>query len=306
MSENRSAGGEEGAAAEPGHSQQLAFLQQLGERVRSRRSGRGMSRKALARHADVSERYLAQLEGGKGNLSILLLRRVARALGVPLFVLIDERPDDPIDNLLLERLLERLAPAELAQARDLLLARFGASPPALRRERIALIGLRGGGKSTLGRLLGERLGRPFIELDREIENLSGMRLGEIFEMFGQETYRRAERTALETLLHKHDKFVVATGGSLVTEPATFELLLSSCFTVWVRTEPNAHMQRVIDQGDLRPMADSARAMDDLLSILKSREPLYAKADFILDTANANPEESLRALMDRLGPAPDEP
>jgi len=279
-----------------------AYLRRLGERVRTMRSRRGMSRKALARHSKVSERYLAQLEAGKGNCSIVLLRRIAGAMSVPVAELIDERPDRPVENLLLAQLLDRLAPGELTRARELLLAQFGGPSRETRRGRIALIGLRGGGKSTIGKLLGNELHVPFIELDRKIERLSGMALGEIFEMFGQETFRRMERAALEAVLAGSNRFVLATGGSLVTEPGTFELLLTSCLTVWVRATPAEHMSRVIAQGDLRPMADNARAMDDLEAILSSREPLYAKADLTLDTAGRTPAQSVRDLLQLLEPA----
>jgi XRE family aerobic/anaerobic benzoate catabolism transcriptional regulator len=173
----------------------------------------------------------------------------------------------------------------------------------LRRRRIALIGLRGGGKSTLGRLLADKLGVPFIELDREIEKRSGASLSEIFEMFGQDTFRRAEREALESVLRQHRHFVIATSGSIVTDPGTMELLLSSCFTVWVRAEPEDHMRRVIEQGDMRPMANSARAMEDLVAILKSREPLYAKAEAALVTTGKTPAQNLAELM-RVIPVPE--
>ena len=276
------------------------FLPRLGERVRTTRSRRGMSRKALARHAHVSERYLAQLETGQGNCSIVLLRRIARAMGVPVAELVDDRPERSLEMVLLDQFLDRLTQQELRDARQVLLARFGGSLGDLRRKRIALIGLRGGGKSTLGRMLAERLAIPFIELDREVERLSGASLSEIFEMFGQERFRRAERLALEGVLQQHERFVLATGGSIVTEPGTFELLISSCFTVWVRADPNEHMRRVIEQGDLRPMADNARAMDDLVSILRSREPLYARADATLLTTRKTPEQSVRELLDLLG------
>jgi XRE family transcriptional regulator, aerobic/anaerobic benzoate catabolism transcriptional regulator len=278
------------------------FLARVGDRVRMLRSRRGMSRKALARHSKVSERYLAQLEAGTGNFSIILLRRVADAISVPVAELVDDRPDRSVDYLLITQFLERLSATDLGAARDLLLARFGRTRDDQRRNRIALIGLRGAGKSTLGRALGARLGVPFIELDRVVEQQSGMALGEMFELFGQETFRRNERVALEAVLAQHARFVLATGGSLVTEPATFELLTSSCRAVWVRATPDEHMQRVIDQGDLRPMANNERAMDDLLSILSSREPLYAKADLILDTARETPEQSLGKLLELLGAA----
>jgi XRE family aerobic/anaerobic benzoate catabolism transcriptional regulator len=278
-----------------------AYLHWLGERVRVLRNQRGMTRKALAQHAKVSERYLAQLEAGLGNISIVLLRRVARAIGLPVTQLVQDSAEPPLDLVLLTQLLERLTPDQLLEARKLVTERF--SSPDEDRRRIALIGLRGGGKSTLGQLLADKLGVPFIELDREIERRSGATLSEIFDMFGQETFRRAEREALNDVLSRHRDFVVATSGSIVTEPGTLELLLSSCFTVWVRADPKEHMRRVMAQGDMRPMANSSRAMDDLISILKSREPLYAKADAALTTTGRTPEQNLAELL-RLTAVPD--
>ncbi len=272
------------------------YLHRLGERVRMLRNQRGMSRKVLAAHARVSERYLAQLEVGKGNCSIVLLRRIARAIGLPVTQLVQEGADPPLDLVLLSQFLERLPQPALAQARDLLLRHLGKTPDDVRRKRIALIGLRGGGKSTLGRLLAARLDVPFIELDREIEKRSGAPLSEIFEMFGQETFRRAEREALDDVLRQHQNFVIATSGSIVTEPGTLELLLSSCFTVWVRAQPEDHMKRVMAQGDMRPMANNTRAMEDLVSILKSREPLYAKAEAVVATTGKTPEQNLAELL----------
>jgi XRE family transcriptional regulator, aerobic/anaerobic benzoate catabolism transcriptional regulator len=273
-----------------------AYLRQLGDRVRTLRNQRGMTRKALARHAKVSERYLAQLEAGLGNGSIVLLRRIARAIGLPVTQLVHEGAEPTLDLVLLSQFLERLSPPILAEARDLLLKRFSKPSEDARRRRIALIGLRGGGKSTLGGMLAERLDVPFIELDREIERRSGATLSEIFDMFGQETFRRAEREALDDVLRQHQNFVIATSGSIVTEPGTLELLLASCFTVWVRAEPEEHMKRVMAQGDMRPMANSARAMDDLISILRSREPLYAKAEVALMTTGKTPEQNLAELL----------
>jgi XRE family aerobic/anaerobic benzoate catabolism transcriptional regulator len=272
------------------------YLRRLGERVRMLRNQRGMSRKALAKQAKVSERYLAQMESGLGNCSIVLLRRIARAIGLPLTQLVQDGAEPALDLVLLMQFLERLPTPALAQARELLMQTFSEPSEDRRRKRIALIGLRGGGKSTLGALLAERLDVPFIELNREIERRAGASLGEIFEMFGQETFRRAEREALDAILQQHSHFVIATSGSIVTEPATLELLLSSCFTVWVRAEPQDHMQRVIEQGDMRPMAHSARAMEDLVSILKSREPLYAKAEAAVTTTGKTPEQNLNELL----------
>jgi len=272
------------------------YLRQVGERVRMLRNQRGMTRKALVLHARISERYLAQLEVGKGNCSIVLLRRIARAIGVPVAQIVQEGTEPALDLVLLSQFLERLPPKALADARDLLLQHFSDPSHEQRRRRVALIGLRGSGKSTLGRLLAERLNVPFIELDREIENRSGASLSEIFDMFGQDTFRRAEREALDDVLRRHQHFVIATSGSIVTEPGTLELLLSSCFTVWVRAEPEDYMKRVMAQGDMRPMAKSARAMEDLISILRSREPLYAKADAILLTSGKTPQQNLDELL----------
>ncbi|WP_137043811.1 helix-turn-helix transcriptional regulator [Pseudolabrys sp. FHR47] len=280
-----------------------AYLHRLGERVRMLRNQRGMSRKVLARQAKVSERYIAQLESGLGNCSIVLLRRIARAIGLPVTQLVHDGSDPPLDLVLISQFLERLSPAELAEARRLLDDRFraaGADDPA-RRRRIALIGLRGGGKSTLGTLLANHLGIPFVELNREIERRAGASLGEIFDMFGQESFRRAEREALDDVLNRHEAFVLATSGSIVTEPGTLDMLLASCFTVWVKAEPQEHMKRVMAQGDMRPMANSARAMDDLISILKSREPLYARAEATITTTGKTPDQNLGELLRVIAP-----
>ncbi len=271
------------------------YLRQLGERVREARARRGMTRKLLARDSGVSERYLAQLEGGHGNISIILLRDVARAMGLPLEELVREGPERPVELALLVESLERLSPQELKEARTLLAGAFGAAMAAERRHRIALIGLRGAGKSTLGRLLSDALAVPFIELDREIERDSGLELGEIFALSGQAAFRRYERRALEAVIERHPKAVIATGGSLVSEPGTFELLLAACFTVWLRAAPEEHMGRVLAQGDMRPMAENEEAMADLRRILAGRAALYAKADAVVDTEGRSVEESLRAL-----------
>src|SRR5579863_742575 len=228
------------------------FLRQLGERVRIARSRRGMTRKILARDSGVSERYLAQLETGKGNISITLLRQVAGALNLPLADLVREGPERPVEFNLLVQTLNRLSAEELTQARQLLFRSFGSAIESERRQRVALIGLRGAGKSTLGHLLATNLAVPFIELDHEIEREIGAPLGEIFDLYGQAAYRRAEKRALEAVIDRHEQVVVATGGSLVSEPATFDLLLSACFTVWLKARPEEHMGRVFAQGDMRP------------------------------------------------------
>jgi XRE family aerobic/anaerobic benzoate catabolism transcriptional regulator len=274
------------------------YLKLLGERIRTTRAQRGMTRRILARDSGVSERYLAQLEAGQGNMSIALLRQVAQAMGVPLAELVREEPEPPIELRLAVQSLSRLSPAALAEARQLLDDRFGARAGE-RKRRIALIGLRGAGKSTLGRRLAEHLGVAFVELDREVERESGVVLGEIFDLYGQTAFRRYERQALETVLRRHERAVIATGGSLVSDAGTFELLLRSCFTIWLQATPEEHMSRVIAQGDLRPMADNAQAMDDLRRILAGRTALYAKADAVVDTSGQSVDRSFAELLARV-------
>lgn len=274
-------------------------LKALGDRVRQARARRGMTRKQLARDSGVSERYLAQIEGGEGNISVLVLRHLARALNVSADVLLFEGPEPPIELVHTVEFLRRLSMEDLALARQMLLHQFGGVDPAARHRRIALVGLRGAGKSGLGAALAERLEMPFLELDRLIEQESGLTLSLIFDFRGQSGFRRLERQCLEGVIQRHPRFVIATGGSLVSEPATFERLLSSCFTVWLRASPEEHMQRVIAQGDMRPMSNNRDAMSDLKRILAEREVLYSKADIQLDTAGRTFEESLDALIQAL-------
>jgi XRE family transcriptional regulator, aerobic/anaerobic benzoate catabolism transcriptional regulator len=282
---------------------EAAYLRLLGERIREARARRGMTRKLLARDSGVSERYLAQLEAGQGNISIALLRQVAQAMGLPLADLVREEPDRPVELTLLIQTLSRLPPKELQEARRLLADAFGPAVESERRHRIALIGLRGAGKSTLGMLLARDLGVPFIELDREIERDCGTQLAEVFDLYGQAAFRRYERRALEAVIERHDRAVIATGGSIVSEPATFDLLLSACYTVWLTAAPEEHMSRVMAQGDYRPMAGNAEAMEDLRQILRGREALYRKADAVVDTAGKTVDQSLRELEAATNPSP---
>jgi XRE family aerobic/anaerobic benzoate catabolism transcriptional regulator len=271
------------------------YLSLLGDRVRTLRSRRGMTRKILAHNSGVSERYLAQLESGDGNISIMLLRQVAEAMGVPLEDLVTEAPERSVELNLLIEFACRLTPDQLTSARRQLGAAFGTGTSDQRRHRIGLIGLRGAGKSTLGKMLAESKGLPFVELTKEVEHDAGMALAEIMALGGQSMYRRFERRALERVLADHDKLVIATGGGLVAEPANYDALLSNCFTVWITAAPEDHMSRVITQGDRRPMADNPEAMDDLRLILKERATLYAKADARLDTEGKSVASSLAEL-----------
>jgi XRE family aerobic/anaerobic benzoate catabolism transcriptional regulator len=275
------------------------FLDQLGQRVRTMRALRGMSRKVLARVSGISERYIAQLESGKGNVSIVLLRRVSNAMGAHLEDLIpaaDLAPDWPV----IRDLLRKATPSQIAQAKDVL-AGQGATSHRTSFSGIALIGLRGAGKSTLGKILAKKIGWNFVELNKEIEAENGLSVAEIIALYGQEGFRRMEQTALNQLLARKELMVLATGGGIVSEPLTFDLILSSFYTIWLKAEPEEHMGRVRKQGDLRPMADDRSAMAELRNILVSREPLYARASATVDTAGLSVDAAATRLIDAVRP-----
>lgn len=262
-----------------------AFLSAMGDRVRAIRTRRGMTRKRLAHAAGVSERHLANLETGQGNASVTLLRQLANALGATIAELVGEDGSGSAEWSSIRELLRDRDEATLSRARKALVGLFGPkSADPGRSGRIALVGLRGAGKSTLGRMLADDLRAPFVELDRVIERIAGCNVGEIHSLYGAAAFRRYEFRALEETIASHPHAVIATGGGLVTEPVTFDLLLSRCFTVWLRASPEDHMKRVIAQGDLRPMAGNAEAMQDLKRILAAREAAYARADLTVDTS----------------------
>ena len=273
------------------------FLLALGERVRELRARRGMTRKAVALAADVSERHLANLEYGMGNASILVLLQVARALQCELSELLGDVTTSSPEWLLIRELLAGRSEADLRQARQALGELFQ-DPGAARRARgtrIALIGLRGAGKSTLGRRLADDLGYAFIELSREIEQFAGCGIHEIHNLYGTHAYRRYERRALEEALQIYPEVVIATPGGLVSDAANFNLLLEHCLTIWLQADPLDHMARVRAQGDLRPMAASGEAMEDLKRILAGRAAFYAKADLRLDTSQGSEDEVFARL-----------
>jgi XRE family aerobic/anaerobic benzoate catabolism transcriptional regulator len=270
------------------------FLLFLGKRVRELRNRRGMTRKMTAREADVSERHLAQLETGEGNVSIVLLRRIAEALNVSLVELFAPEVEEPAEKQKIQRFLQRLPAHRLEDAVFRLQREFGQQEKA-RRKRIALIGLRGAGKSTLGAKLGREMKMPFIELDHEIEKDKGMPLAEIFSLYGQSGYRAIEKRTLERVLRENDKAVISVGGGIVSEKETYEYLLSHCYAIWIKAQPEEHMARVIAQGDFRAMAGSDQAMEDLRRILEAREPLYRKADMSVDTSGDSVEASFAKL-----------
>ena len=272
---------EEGLPQEPKN----PFLAALGERVRSLRARRGMTRKATALAAEVSERHLANLEYGVGNASILVLLQVANALQCSLGELIGDVTTSSPEWLMIRELLEQRDDATLQRVRVAIGEMLGTGGGnAARSSRIALIGLRGAGKSTLGQMLADDLGFPFVELSREIEKFAGCSVAEIQALYGVNAYRRYERRALEETIQTHPEAVIATPGGLVSDAATFNLLLGHCTTVWLKADPEDHMQRVMAQGDLRPMAASKEAMDDLKGILAGRAAFYSKAQFKVDTS----------------------
>ena len=262
------------------------FLAALGERVRALRARRGMTRKAVAQAAEVSERHLANLEYGEGNVSILLLLQVAHALQSSLAELLGDVTTQSPEWLLIRELLERRDEATLRKVRIALADMLGTGASGGPRSNcIALIGLRGAGKSTLGQMLADDLGYPFVELSREIEKFAGCSVSEIQGLYGQNAYRRYERRAVEEAIQIYPEAVLATPGGLVSDAATFNLLLAHCTTVWLQADPEDHMNRVRAQGDLRPMAASHEAMEDLKTILAGRSAFYSKAQLRVNTSD---------------------
>jgi XRE family aerobic/anaerobic benzoate catabolism transcriptional regulator len=279
-------------------SQEKATLSELGGRVRAWRARRGMTRKQLAADSGLSERFLADVEAGKGNVSINSLEAAARALNISILELLQDAPQPALARV--QALLARLDDAQLDHAYALVAATFGAGDERGREKRIALIGLRGAGKSTLGAQLAAQRGVPFVELDREIEREAGTSMNEILLLHGQAGYRRYERRALLRIADDHgDGVVMTTGGSIVSERETFDLLQSRFYCVWLKASPEEHMSRVVAQGDMRPFdatrGASSEAMEDLRRILASREALYARADAVVDTAARTEKQSLKDL-----------
>jgi XRE family transcriptional regulator, aerobic/anaerobic benzoate catabolism transcriptional regulator len=275
------------------------YLVRVGERVRATRDRLGLTRKALSQASGISERYLADLEVGAGNASLIVLRRVASALSLDMETLLADRTDRSPELSAIVDLLAHLTPADLAQARNLVTRAYPARShsPA---KRIALIGLRGAGKSTIGRALAQKLNLPFVELDREIERAAGMELSEIFALQGKDAYRQLEMRCLEAVIDQHSHVVIATGGGLVTEPAAYELLLATCQVIWLKAAPESHMARVMAQGDLRPISGHPQAMDDLRAILEDRQPLYARAHLTIETTDTTHEQAVRAVAKAVG------
>ncbi|PUE52475.1 helix-turn-helix transcriptional regulator [Limnohabitans sp. 2KL-51] len=272
------------------------FLEALGERVRTLRSRKGMTRRAVAVAADVSERHLANLEYGTGNVSVLVLLQVAQALQCSLAELLGDVTTTSPEWLLIRELLSKRSEADLRRARVQLSDMFGEGGNAQeRKNRIALIGLRGAGKTSLGQRLADDLGFPFIELSRDIEQFAGCQISEIHNLYGANAYRRYERRALEEAIQIYPEVVIATPGGLVSDSGNFNLLLSHCTTVWLQADAADHMGRVAAQGDMRPMAASREAMEDLKRILEGRSAFYSKADMTINTSGRTEDQAFAAL-----------
>ena len=277
-------------------SKRSPFLESLGERVRTLRSRKGMTRRAVALAADVSERHLANLEYGTGNVSVLVLLQVAQALQCSLAELLGDVTTTSPEWLLIRELLGKRSEADLRRARVQLGEMFGEGGNAQeRKNRIALIGLRGAGKTALGQRLADDLGFPFIELSREIEQFAGCQISEIHNLYGANAYRRYERRALEEAIQIYPEVVIATPGGLVSDSANFNVLLSHCTTVWLQADAADHMGRVAAQGDMRPMAGSREAMEDLKRILEGRAAFYSKADMAINTSGRSEDQAFAAL-----------
>jgi len=276
------------------------FLTALGDRVRSLRARKGMTRRDLARTSEVSERHLASLEGGVGNASVLILRQIAHSLDCQIAELLGDETTASPEWLLIRDLLRNRSDDELRRGRLALAETYGeAGTHSARSRRIALIGLRGAGKSSLGQRLADALDATFVELNREIERVSGCGLSEIHNLLGPNAYRRYERRALEETIQLYPDAVIATPGGIVSDASTFNLLLSNCFTVWLKASPEEHMNRVIAQGDLRPMSGNAgnsEAMDDLKRILAGRAAFYSKADIAFDTSGKSADVCFERLL----------
>ena len=266
----------------------------LGDRVRTLRAHRRMTRKVLARDSGVSERYLAQLEHGQGNISVVLLARVAAALRTEPSDLLQTRERQTAEEVLIADLLRELSPDTHKAFLQILSENF--SVPVESRRRIALIGLRGAGKTSQGKLLADHLDIPFVHLGSEIENLAGMSASEIFSLSGQTGYRRLEEKALMRTLKRYDRCVVETGGSIVTDPKLLNTLLTTCFVVWLHAQPEEYMRRLTEEGDVRPMENLSDAMSDLRRILSERDELYSKAHASIDTNDKSIDECVAELI----------
>ena len=279
-----------------GAASDAAFLAAIGDEVRKNRAKRGMTRRQLAQASRTSERYLAQIESGVGNPSVSVLRAVAQALDLPCAALLPEAGARTAALGAILDLLAQVPEAELPALAKEIETRVALPGSADRGRRIALVGLRGAGKSTLGRMLAQHLGWPFIELDRLVEEDYGASIPDLIEMAGTATFRRHERGALDRIVTAHEAAVITTAGGIVSNPETYALLLRRTHTIWIKARPEDHMSRVMAQGDFRPMAQNRAAMADLVAILEARRADYARAEAEVDTSGDAVEQSFAKLL----------
>jgi XRE family aerobic/anaerobic benzoate catabolism transcriptional regulator len=278
-----------------------AFVGEVGRMVRLGRAKRGITRKRLAEHSGISERYLAQIESGQGNPSVTVLRALADAFDMPVADLLPAEGKRDVALARIADLLRRLPSKEWTEIAADLERRAEAHAAADRAQRIALVGLRGAGKSTLGRMLAQHLGCPFVELNRMVEHDYGASVSMLIEMSGVATFRRYERACLEKVIAEHERVVIATAGGIVANPESYDLLLARTHGIWVKAQPQEHMARVMEQGDFRPMAQNREAMADLVAILEARRDDYARAARQLDTSGENLDASFEKLVQLVGP-----
>jgi XRE family transcriptional regulator, aerobic/anaerobic benzoate catabolism transcriptional regulator len=291
----------EGREAGAQRAEHAAFAAAAGRLVKLARAKRGVTRRQLAQASGISERYLAQIESGQGNPSVIILKSIADALDVPIIELLPRLNGQSAAMAHVLDLIARLPPSELPAVAELIESRVRSDHANDRAQRIALVGLRGAGKSTLGKMLADALGCPFIELDRLVEQDYGAPIPDLIEMAGLATFRRYERACLERVIDAHKAAVIATAGGIVSNAETFALLLRRTHAIWLKAKPDAHMSRVMEQGDFRPMAQNREAMSDLVAILEARSADYARAQAALDTSGDTVDDSfekLRAIATR--------
>jgi XRE family transcriptional regulator, aerobic/anaerobic benzoate catabolism transcriptional regulator len=271
-----------------------AFLAAIGQEVRRHRAKRGMTRRQLAQASATSERYLAQIESGAGNPSASVLRAIARAFDLPAAALLPEAGARPLSTIL--DLLAQMPEGELPEITNLIEARVALAAGADRARRVALVGLRGAGKSTLGRMLARHFAWPFVELDRVVAEDYGASIPDLIEMAGTATFRRHERSALDRIVAANEAAIITTAGGIVSNPETYALLLRRTHTIWIKARPEDHMSRVMAQGDFRPMAQNRAAMADLVAILEARRADYSRAEAAIDTSGEAIEQSFAQLL----------
>ncbi len=297
--ENTPEGGDAETREDGGRATAKLLCFQVGQQVRALRREAGMTRRNLAAAASISERYLGQLENGQANASLQILHRITHEFGKQVSAVLPVENPHGVDNPALTELLARLNEDEQEQAFQLLAKRFDKAHCQLKG--VALLGMRGAGKTTLGTELSELTNVPFVRLSQAVSERVGLGMGEIMELWGPNVFRRLELETLQALFEQHERMILETSGGIVASEESFELLNQSFHTVWLKASPEEHMQRVIDQRDLRPIAGRNEAMKDLVGLLREREEAYSRADNVLDTSGRNTRDCLSELVQMCKP-----